>query len=109
MRHEILGKMFISPIPTLHWCFTVVFTPYKNNDPYVLFERTSNKYTYASNVILKENKLQKNVGLKQISLKCNSLRKNSRYLEFFWSVFSAFRLNTDQKNSEYGRFSRNDY
>ena len=28
------------------------------------------------------------------------------YSEFFWSLFSAFGLNTDQKNFEYGYFSR---
>ena len=48
------------------------------------------------------------------------LREKCPYSEFFWSVFSAFginteryhpysvrmRENTDQKNSDYGHFSR---
>ena len=55
----------------------------------------------------------------------NSLREKCPYSEFFWSVFSRIRAeyakiprissysvrmweNTDQKNSEYGHFSRSD-
>ena len=37
----------------------------------------------------------------------NKLREKCPYSEFFWFVFSIFGLNTDQKNSEYGHFSRN--
>ena len=35
-----------------------------------------------------------------------SLRKNCPYSEFSWSIFAAFGLNIDQKNSKYGHFSR---
>ena len=35
-----------------------------------------------------------------------SLREKCPYSEFFWSLFSTFGLNTDQKNFEYGHFSR---
>ena len=55
----------------------------------------------------------------------DTLRRECPYLEFFWSVFSRIRTeygeiqsispysvqmqeNTDQKNSEYGQFSRSD-
>ena len=38
-----------------------------------------------------------------VILACYTLRP---YSEFFWSVFPAFRLSTDQKNSKYGHFSR---
>ena len=38
-----------------------------------------------------------------------ALRKACPYLEFFWSVFfPAFGLNTDQRNSKYGHFSRSE-
>ena len=43
-----------------------------------------------------------------------ALRGKCPYLKFFWSVFShvpysvQMRENTDQKNSEYGYFSRTD-
>ena len=37
---------------------------------------------------------------------CVTLRERCPYSEFFRSVFPAFGLNTDQKNSEYGHFSR---
>ena len=56
---------------------------------------------------------------------CYTLREKCQYLEFFWSIFSRIRtkyreigsispysvrmrVNTDQKNSEYGHFSRSD-
>ena len=32
------------------------------------------------------------------------LREKCSYSELFWSVFPAFRLNTDQNNSEHGHF-----
>ena len=35
-----------------------------------------------------------------------ALREKFPYSEFFWSVFSRIRMNKDQKNSEYGPFSR---
>ena len=59
-------------------------------------------------------------------LDLSSVRKKCPYSEFFWSVFSSIlteygdlrskssysvqmRKNTDQKDSEYGRFSRSGY
>ena len=51
-----------------------------------------------------------------IQLASYAVRGKRPYSEFFWSVFSRIRTeysvpmreNTDQKNSEYGRFSRSD-
>ena len=41
----------------------------------------------------------------------HSLREKCPYSEFFYPYFPTFQMreNTDQKNSEYGKFSRSDY
>ena len=41
-----------------------------------------------------------------ISLYKDTQREKGPYSEFFWSLFIRMRENTDQKNSEYGNFSR---
>ena len=60
------------------------------------------------------HKRKKKVNVEPVSDQKLTLRKKCHYLEFFWSVFLAFGLNTqysvrmrentDQKNSEYRQF-----